>query len=352
MSIKLKHYNELDGVRAIAVIMVMFYHFFKDVDVHHDMLILVKKMSLFGKTGVSLFFVLSGFLITRILLNTKKNDSYFKSFYIKRVLRIFPLYYFFLMIYYFVVPCFLNQSFADFSQQIWYWTFMQNFALTFDWNNVGPIHYWSLSVEEHFYLFWPLIIYYCSLKNIKWAILSLCVISFVVRFILIENHIEESLFTFARFDELAIGSFLAILELEKKLVTENLRKFITVFIIFLIPLIYISLNNGNYSLLESCARYLVLAMVYGSFVAIAIVIEPNNFLKKALDSSALKSIGKISFGLYVYHPICFDIVINYLKITNLGFTLLLSFGLAYLVSILSYNLLEKKFLMLKSQFSH
>lgn len=187
MNLKLKHYNELDGVRAIAVIMVMFYHFFKDVDVHHDILILLKKLSLFGKTGVSLFFVLSGFLITRILLNTKQNDSYFKSFYIKRVLRIFPLYYFFLVIYYFVVPFFLNQSFAEFSQQIWYWTFMQNFALTFDWNSVGPIHYWSLSVEEHFYLFWPLIIYYCSLKNIKWVILFLCVISFLVRFILIEK---------------------------------------------------------------------------------------------------------------------------------------------------------------------
>lgn len=352
MNTKLKHYNELDGVRAIAVIMVMFYHFFKDVDVQQDILILLKKISLFGKTGVSLFFVLSGFLITRILLNTKQDDSYFKSFYIKRVLRIFPLYYFFLVIYYFVVPFFLNQSFAGFSQQMWYWTFMQNFALTFDWNSAGPIHYWSLSVEEHFYLFWPLIIYYCSLKNIKWVILLLCAISFIVRFILIKNHIEESLFTFARFDELAIGSFLAILELQNKLVKQNLKKFITVFIIFLIPLIYISLNNGNYSLLESCARYFVLAMVYGSFVAIAIIIEPENWLKKSLDNNTLKSIGKISFGLYVYHPICFDIIINYLRITNLALTFVLSFGLAYLVSILSYHLLEKKFLKLKTQFSH
>lgn len=352
MSIKLKHYNELDGIRAIAVIMVMFFHFFKDVDVHHDILILVKKLSLFGKTGVSLFFVLSGFLITRILLNTKKNDSYFKSFYIKRVLRIFPLYYFFLVIYYFVVPLLLHQSFADFSQQIWYWTFMQNFALTFDWNSVGPIHYWSLSVEEHFYLFWPLIIYYCSLKNVKWAILSLCAISFFVRFILIENQTEESLFTFARFDELAVGSFLAILELEKKLVTKNLKKFVSVFLIFLIPLIYISFNNGNYSLLESCARYLILAMVYGSFVAIAIIIEPQNWIKKTLNNHILKSIGKVSFGLYVYHPICFHLIINELRITDLTQSFLLSFGLAYSVSILSFNLLEKKFLKLKERFSY
>ena len=352
MSIKLKHYNELDGIRAIAVIMVMFYHFFKDVTVQNDILLIVQKLSLFGKTGVSLFFVLSGFLITRILLNTKRDDSYFKSFYIKRVLRIFPLYYFFLLIYYFVVPLFLHQPIAGFSQQVWYWTFMQNFALTFDWNSVGPIHYWSLSVEEHFYLFWPLVIYYCSIKNIKWAILSLCVISFFVRFILIENRIEESLFTFARFDELAIGSFLAILEFEKKLVTENLKKFVAVFIIFLIPLIYISLNNGNYSLLESCARYLVLAMVYGSFVAIAIITEPKNWIKKTLNNQILKTIGKVSFGLYVYHPICFHLIINELRITNLTLCFLLSFGLAYIVSILSFNLLEKKFLKLKERFSY
>jgi len=351
MNLKLKHYNELDGVRAIAVIMVMFYHFFQDINTSNEILVTLKKISLFGKTGVSLFFVLSGFLITRILLNTKKNNSYFKSFYIRRILRIFPLYYFFLILYYFVLPLLPERFFASFSEQIWYWVFLQNFALTFDWKSIGPNHYWSLSVEEHFYLFWPLIIYYFPVKKIKWGIISLCVISFLTRIILIKNNIEESQFTLARFDELAIGSFLAVLELENKL-TSNKKKFLLAFAIFLIPLIFISFRNGNYSLFDSSTRYLVLGLVYGSFIGIVISLNTQNWLKNLLKTNFMRFTGKISFGLYVYHPICFMLIVQYLKISNLALNFFLSFGFAYIISILSYNLLEKRFLKLKDQFSY
>lgn len=351
MNVKLKHYNELDGARAIAVIMVMFYHFFQDINTSNETLLIIKKLSLFGKTGVSLFFVLSGFLITRILLNTKKYNSYFKSFYIRRILRIFPLYYFFLILYYFILPLLPERFFASFSEQIWYWVFLQNFALTFDWKSIGPNHYWSLSVEEHFYIFWPLIIYYFPVKKIKWGIISLCIISFFTRIILIKNNIEESQFTFARFDELAIGSFLAVLELENRL-TKNLKKFLLAFAIFLLPLIFISLRNGNSSLFESSIKYLVLGLVYGTFVGIIISLNAQNWFKNLLKTNFMRFTGKISFGLYVYHPICFMLIIQYLKISNLALNFLLSFGFAYTISIFSYNLLEKKFLKLKDQFSY
>ncbi|PZU83117.1 MAG: hypothetical protein DI529_13205 [Chryseobacterium sp.] len=351
MNFKLKHYTELDGVRAIAVIMVMFYHFFQDTNPSNEILVFLKKISLFGKTGVSLFFVLSGFLITRILLNTKENPNYFKSFYIRRILRIFPLYYFFLIIYYFVFPLLPERSFASFSEQIWYWIFMQNFALTFDWKSIGPSHYWSLAVEEHFYLFWPLIVYYFPLKKIKWGILIICIISFLTRIILIRNNIEESQFTLARFDELAIGAFLAVLELENKLIN-NLKKFLTAFLILLIPLLYISTKNGNYSMFDSSIRYLILGMVYGSFIAFIVSADTKSWIKRILNNNFLRFTGKISFGLYVYHPICFIIIINYLKISNHIFNFIFSFGLAYFISIFSYNLLEKRFLKLKNNFSY
>lgn len=350
MNQRLQHYDELDGVRAIAVIMVMFYHYFPAITTSNEVLLNIQKLSLFGKTGVSLFFVLSGFLITRILLNTKENKSYFKSFYIKRILRIFPLYYLFLFIFYFIIPIFFDFPIASFSEQIWYWTFMQNFALTFDWKSFGPGHYWSLSVEEHFYLFWPLVIYYCSLKKIKWAILILCIISITTRVILIRNDIEESHFTLARFDELAIGSFLAILEIEYKLISTNLKKFVIAFLVLLIPLSYISFKNGGYSLIESTIRYLVIGLVYANFIAIVITVSSNSWIKKLFRNDFLRFTGKISFGLYVYHPVCFIIINNDFKISNFILNFILSFGSAYLLSILSYNLIEKKFLRLKYKF--
>ncbi|MDR6922133.1 MULTISPECIES: acyltransferase [Chryseobacterium] len=346
MNIKLKHYNELDGVRAVAVIMVMFFHFFQNIDSSSSII----KLSLFGKTGVSLFFVLSGFLITRILLNTKEKTSYFKSFYTRRALRIFPLYFLFLFIYYFIFPLVSDWHLASFSEQIWYWTFTQNFAMTFGWDNFGPNYYWSLAVEEHFYLFWPLILYYCPIKKIKWTVLFLCILSFLTRVILIKNNIEESLFTFARLDELALGSFLAILERENKLISSNSKKFFAAFIISLFPLFYLTFKNGSYSLLDNSIRHLVLGLVYTSFVAFIVSVDSKNRIKQLLNTHLFSFTGKISYGLYVYHPTCFLIIHYYLKNTSIILSFILSFGLAYIISILSYYFFEKRFLKLKNKF--
>ena len=345
----LKHYNQLDGVRAIAVIMVMFYHFFQDFNSTNESVLLLKKLSLFGKTGVSLFFVLSGFLITRILLNTKDQPSYFKNFYIRRALRIFPLYYFFLIIYYFFIPLITKNAFPHFSDQIYYWTFLQNFASTFEWQNIGPSHYWSLSVEEHFYLFWPFIIYFLPLKNIKWGIVTLFIISVITRIVLIKNNLEESQFTFARFDELAIGALLSVLEIEQKLISKNSTIFFALFLLSTIPLGYVSFKNGDYSLFDKISRHIILAIFYGSFVSLVIITKNTSIISKILSTDFLRFTGKISFGLYVYHPLCFTLILYYLHLNIIG-NFLASFTFAYLISVLSYNLIEKKFLTFKRKF--
>src|ERR1043165_8268527 len=123
----LKYHKELDGIRAIAVFMVLFFHFFYELDLPP----LLTKMANFGRTGVSLFFVLSGFLITRILITTKESPNYFSSFYIRRFLRIFPLYYLFLALIFIIIPLVSGKPFAPFHLQIWNWTYLQNFALAF-----------------------------------------------------------------------------------------------------------------------------------------------------------------------------------------------------------------------------
>src|ERR1700755_1520169 len=99
----LKYYKGLDGVRGLAALMIMFYHFTPDSSNTGSFLHFLKKISVIGQSGVTLFFVLSGFLITRILLASKPNKDYFKKFYTKRALRIFPLYYLFLIICFFII---------------------------------------------------------------------------------------------------------------------------------------------------------------------------------------------------------------------------------------------------------
>ncbi len=134
---KLKYYKNLDGVRALAALMVVVFHFFRDITPNSKSLHIAKEISYFGQTGVTLFFVLSGFLITRILLNAKETQGYFRNFYLRRTLRILPLYYLFLILWYFIAPLLIVMHSTSFNQQVYYYTFLQNFARTFDWNSAG-----------------------------------------------------------------------------------------------------------------------------------------------------------------------------------------------------------------------
>lgn len=158
---KVNYLKPLDGIRAIAALMVMFFHFFGSVAASTPLLAAIKKGAVLGQTGVSLFFVLSGFLITRILISTKDSPRYFYNFYLRRTVRIFPLYYLFLVIYYFIRPLLIPEATVPSAgEQAYYWLYLQDFSETFDWLAKGPSHYWSLAIEEHFYMFWPLLVFF------------------------------------------------------------------------------------------------------------------------------------------------------------------------------------------------
>jgi peptidoglycan/LPS O-acetylase OafA/YrhL len=182
--LKIAYYKELDGVRGIAALMVMCFHFFQYLDSTNPIILMIKKVSIFGQTGVSLFFVLSGFLITRILIAEKGSKNYFLNFYIRRSLRIFPLYYLYLILVFFFIPIVTNANIPEFTRQIYHWIYLQDFAITFKWDYSGPLHFWSLAVEEHYYLFFPFLVYYLPDKKLLWAILSIVGISVISRFFL------------------------------------------------------------------------------------------------------------------------------------------------------------------------
>ncbi len=124
----------------------------------------------------------------------------------RRAFRIFPLYYLFLIIYFYVVPIITNTQQIPFSKHFYFWIYLQNFAFTFNWPIDGPNHYWSLAVEEHFYLFWPIIVFYLKIKDIIKVIFVLIIVALFTRFLLLKFGYGVFYFTFSRMDELVIGA--------------------------------------------------------------------------------------------------------------------------------------------------
>ena len=163
------YYPALDGLRGFSILLVLFSHNFSFIT-----------FSKLFDTGVDLFFVLSGFLITDILLKTKKNKKFLQTFYIRRILRIFPIYYLSLVAFLVLAPHFaqLKEQYSYYqNNQIFLWFYLQNWLPII---HPPPFyhtqifgHFWSLSIEEHFYIVWPFLI--LAYKKSK-ALINICLL--------------------------------------------------------------------------------------------------------------------------------------------------------------------------------
>jgi peptidoglycan/LPS O-acetylase OafA/YrhL len=352
MSVQLRYIKEFDGIRALAALLVLVCHFpafwpagslegIKD------------KVAVIGQGGVSLFFSLSGFLITRILLSTKEAPGYFKNFYIRRTLRIFPLYYGFLVFYYFIYPLIAGEPFAPFVQQIYYWIFMQDFSTTFRWVSSGPEIVWSLAIEEHFYLFWPLLVFILSKRKLANSLIALIMLSTVLRLILSFNtNYQVYYFTFCRLDELSLGSLLAIV-LTDRPDKRRAFSFAALFTVTAIATFALWKNYSGSSLpVIQVVKYNVVSVMFASFLGLVLSIQPGNFLARILRSGFLVFTGKISFGLYIWHWTCFVLFNKYIHIANGPLRMLATFAVTYLVATLSFYYFESYFLRFKDRFAY
>lgn len=350
---KLKYYSELDGVRGVAALLVMVLHFFQQYSYPGSTASILNKLSVIGQTGVDLFFVLSGFLITRILVETKNSEGFFSNFYMRRSLRIFPLYYFALVLSYYVIPFFKGLPIPQFSQQVYYWIYLQNFSTTFDWDAVGPAHFWSLGVEEHFYLFWPLVVYLLTLRKLAICVFVLIVTSFIARIIMILQGIDVYYFTLTRFDSLAIGAFLTLLELKGVLNIENSKKFLLAMLVSSVPIImlWVSFGGGGVNFIQITKPLMIAAFCF-LLLGYIVSSSENNLLKKILNTKLLSYTGKISYGLYVYHPFLFVLISGSIKTGSFLLDFSLNFLLCYVVATLSFYLFENKVLKFKRFFEY
>jgi len=212
------HVPALDAIRGLAIVLVTLYRFGGGGDgaasaIGHNWFVDL------GSRGVDLFFVLSGFLITGILFDAKGKDHYFRNFYLRRSLRIFPLYYAALAVTLLVLPSLLPASAASFQPamdaQAWLWLYGGNVwqSFTGEWV-LGPLnHFWSLAIEEHFYLLWPAVICFTSRRTAMGACGGLFIGSILARAVWLAsggNNVAAEVFTPLRMDGLVLGSWLAL----------------------------------------------------------------------------------------------------------------------------------------------
>src|SRR5262249_7856054 len=191
----------------------------------------VSRWAGFGWMGVDLFFVLSGFLITGILLNARPQPHYFRNFYVRRVLRIFPLYYGVLLALFVVAPLIfsaaglwprvtqmLGKYASDYevirANQAWLWLYAVNLGSGVEWSFLAG--FWSLAVEEHFYLVWPFVVWWLRSPRLIAACVGCAVLALVIRVVLWRAGWAGELrflyeFTLCRMDGLALGALLAVL---------------------------------------------------------------------------------------------------------------------------------------------
>lgn len=363
----------LDGVRGVAILLVLASHIMP-LGKHERVLILklLAEIQNCSWVGVSLFFALSGFLITGILIDTLKARHFFRDFYARRALRIFPLYYGFLFALLFLTKL-LHFSWNGW--QYFYLTYTANLALW--WTKPLLLahfrvhHLWSLQVEEQFYLVYPLIIY--RVKNC-WKLIQIflaaCVVALALRIVLIATHATvvgeiylPYSFTLCCCDNLLYGCSLSLLfRIGWRHKIQKWSAYI--FVVCTLPVAAERiLHHGapwTGSFFMPTFGFTLIGIASASLIAMAL--SPATFTHRFFSLSVFRFFGKYSYGLYIIHYSVHGFLTSFLYRFCLRHTdspllsVLLSTGIvagiSLLTAILSYHLYEVRFLRLKRYFSY
>jgi len=375
-----RHFTNLNGLRTIAFLFVFLQHasseWIHGIDVQSGWQ--GKILRLFfvsGDIGVSAFFVLSGFLITHLLLHEKKNTGQINipNFYMRRLLRIWPLYLAVLIYGFGIFPLIkeaMGLTVTSKNNFIYYFSFLSNFDVISNermlTNDPQISVTWSIAVEEQFYLIWPLLFTFLNKAYLKWTFLAIIIGCEVFRMMNNDDMIVLYFHSLSVIADLALGGLAAyyafysdrfittVAQLSKHLVAA----------VYFAGLIWLVFGES----LLPVAAYNTLSRLINTVFFVFIILEQcycNQSFFKFSKLGLLSSWGKYTFGLYLLHPIVLRFVeMSVRKIFNLqadvlhanfGYTALqacVTLAFSMLVSYISYEYFEKFFLNLKSRFSH
>jgi peptidoglycan/LPS O-acetylase OafA/YrhL len=309
-----------------------------------------------GGTGVDLFFVLSGFLITRILLAARGRPHFLKNFYMRRFLRIFPLYYGFLFFIYIAVPLLRLGPVTPLHFQVWFWTYTQNIGMTFvalpaqslwQWTP----QFWSLAVEEHFYMIWPFIVKYSDSRRLPAILLSTVPFAILCRCLLVWMGYGPSYLTPCRVDGLGLGSFLAVVAEHPEALAALRRKALPVVLLVASACAAgLYLFSGKKLPLAQILKDSVWAVAYAAVLLVVLGAKPGGRLYYAFSNRVLAAVGKYSYGMYVIHLTIMSLLADQLKMLWPPLALALLAAAVFAVAAVIWHVWERPFLNLKDRF--
>jgi peptidoglycan/LPS O-acetylase OafA/YrhL len=351
---------ELDALRAIAAMVV--------IGLHAGIVssaVRFPLLQMWGATAVDLFFVISGYLITTIVLNEGESKGFFLTFYIRRSLRIWPIYYLALAAFA-MVNLFLSRPFPT-DGLPYYLTYTQN--VQYYWFGQAPdfckafAHTWSLAVEEQFYLIWPALVWFVGRRGLVPLTVSLMVLAIVARGYW---HLDSQLLV-TRCDGLALGGLLAALLTRAKPASRFLGEIRVLFGVLGIGsvgyIINSTISHYRYYLdqaslgsvtspFESSISLFVFNLFFFSVVGFCVCVTGHRGLN-ILRSRVLVYLGQISYGLYLYHNLIFGLVQRATGARELPLpAVLLALAATLGAAVLSWKYVERPMLALKDRFSY
>ncbi len=364
----------LDGVRGLAVLIVIIHNSAWIAGSSHQFIVkLLVAVTASGWIGVSLFFALSGLLITGILLDTRGRADFFHAFYVRRTLRIFPLYYAFLIGVVFVAaPLAWSPAWAaEVRAGQWpYWFYMSNWTQTNDAGVPGMTHLWSLAVEEQFYLIWPLLAYILGRRGISTLAIAMIVTGPSLRWMLLASGLPNDstyLFTFARWDALAAGALLAasMRDTRARRLVVAWRGALT--IVLTCALVVLVLIQHGFHSDDVPVALIGQSLIVGlSFCLLAYALDSHTIstrhLQWVLGRRWLRTVGKYSYAMYMLHfPIHHALKIplgpwvtatdDSLRVVRVLGYLLLVLVLSFGAALLSWRIIEAPFLRLRDKWA-
>lgn len=385
----------LDGLRGVAILPVMLYHltFFGMASGPAEQAFTF--LPSIGYTSVDLFFVLSGYLITDILWRAKGAHHYFRPFYARRALRIFPLYYAVLLFFFVVAPrlAFLGDPGAFWvagasRETLWFWLYLENLYVAF----TGQFHHhflgitWTLCIEEQFYLAWPLVVLLSGRRRLLQICVGLVGSALLLRGVLAllgASPVALLTFTFCRIDTLAAGSLLALLSQDPswrarlvRIARPALPVAATLWLGVVLlarhsaavgaaPVTGLSADERALQVLAFTANPWVQTLgfsfdlaFYAALLVTTLAAPASSLLARVAESGFLRRFGRYSYAMYLLHLFVAEFARAFYdpNRTDLPFVVeqllwwAVSLSAIYLVAYASFTLFESHFLKLKRWF--